>query len=119
MVTNDQEPDQFFSCAHIINTCRLCIHSQLLGDLAESISQEGVNLVKFVLVRAVLVFVTTFASWDSILIDHAVSEVAECVIQDNWRPDILGLSDFACRTSVEALDSKFIEMGSLCCTFEV
>lgn len=119
MVTNDQKSGQFFSCADVINTSRLCIHDQLLGDLAESIPQEGVNLIKLVLVLAVLVFVATFASWDSILINYTVSQVAECVIQDNWRSDILALSNFACSPSIEALDSKFIKMSSLCCTFKV
>ena len=119
VVANDKEPTKFLGCAHIVHTRRLCIHDQLLSHLSETISQEWVDVIKLVLCTLFNVFEATLSSRNSILVNQTVSQIAECVVQDDWRSYIFRLSDLSSSSSIKSLDCILLEMWALSSDFEI
>ena len=122
MIWKHQKPYKFFSSSHIIYRSRCVIDDQFLGNLAESISHKGINLIEIVRRSGTTlsVAVVWITGWNSILIGNAISQIGNCEIQNHWRPHALWITHLLVgSTTIVASDSKRRKVEHSLILFEI
>lgn len=65
------------------------------------------------LIFAMVIHEIRLSSWDSILINHTVSQVWNGLIQDNWRPNIFNIENFSTGASCKSSHSQMLKLRAV------
>ena len=120
MIAYDEEANDFLGRSYIIYARDLINSSQLLRDLTEAIAAKAIDVLVLVcsLVGEILVVAAT--PRDPILVDDAITEVAQSMVKNHRRTHCLSrILRPASSTAGKSLNSKQFEAFPVYCLLEV
>ena len=112
MTWYNKESHYVFKWSHGVDWSQIVIDSHFLRHLSESVPHESVHLCvgMNIISSFSCIGIVRFASWNSVLIGNAISEVADHMVEDEWCPNIVwDVRLLVSSWSGVSLDSKMVK----------